>query len=185
MILLLVAAVAGVALVGASIYLNAAPAKTASMTGTLFVTSSGRLDGGAASNSARYNVTLAATSGTGAMNLTLLANSTDLVPRHEFAVTNFVVTPNNLTMSFGGGSVNLGWINNSTTLRSANGTYTGAWGPDAPAGQVWGRIEPSVFGVPSSYYVILSVSVPSQPVDTIPFVTVPLVPTASRPALWG
>ncbi|MGA2664278.1 MAG: hypothetical protein ABSF83_04975 [Nitrososphaerales archaeon] len=183
MIFLVVAAVAGVALVGASIYLNAAPAKTASMTGTLFITSAGRLDGGAASYTARYNVTLAATSGTGTMNLTLLANATDLVPQHEFVVTDFVVTPNNLTMSFRGGSVNLGWINNSTVLTSANGTYTAAWGPSAPPGQVWGSIAPSIFGVPSSYYVILSVSVPSQPVDTIPFVAVPLVPSSSRPAL--
>lgn len=177
MIFLIVGAVAGVALTGASIYLNGAPSKTASMTGTLFVSSSGRLTSGpsGAAYTAEYNVTLSASSGMGTMNLTLVSNTTDLLQQHDFAVSDFVVSPNNLTMVFAGNSVNLGWINNSTVLTSANGTYTGSWGPNAPASELWGSISPSDFpGIPSGYYVLLSVTVPSQPVDTIPFVLGPV-----------
>ena len=175
MVMILVGAVAGVGLTVASIYINGSSSKTASMTGTLFVSSSGQLAPGPSGYTATYNVTLSATSGSGTMNLTLISNSTDVLQQHEFDVSDFLVSPNNLTMTFAGSSVNLGWINNSTVLTSANGTYTGSWGPAAPANELWGSIRPDDFpGIPSGFYVLLSVTVPSQPVDTIPFVVAPM-----------
>jgi hypothetical protein len=177
LIILIIGAVAGVALTAGSIYLNASPTGTASLTGTLFINGSGQLKSGGSGPAyvATYNVSLAAISGTGTMNLTLLSNSTDILQQHEFQVTNFVVTPNNLTMTFLGANVNLGWINNSTVWNSLNATYTGASGPNAPATEVRGSISPADFpGVPPTYYVVLSVSIPSQPQDDIPFLIGPV-----------
>jgi hypothetical protein len=177
LVILIIGAVAGVALTAGSIYLNASPTGTASLTGTLFVSSAGQLTsaGSAPTYVATYNVSLAAIAGTGTMNLTLLSNTTDVLQQHEFQVTNFVVTPNNLTMTFLGTNVSLGWINNSTVWNSLNATYTGAWGPSAPPSELRGSISPTDFpGVPSSYYVVLGVSIPSQPQDDIPFVVVPV-----------
>jgi hypothetical protein len=177
LIILIIGAVAGVALTAGSIYLNAAPTGTASMTGTLFISSAGQLTSGGSGPAyvATYNVSLAAISGTGTMNLTLLSNTTDLLQQHEFQVTDFVVTPNNLTMTFSGANVNLGWINNSTVWNSLNATYTGASGPNAPANELRGSINPTDFpGVPSAYYVVLGVSIPSQPQNDIPFVVGPV-----------
>lgn len=185
-IILVVGAVAGVALTVGSIYLNAAPVKTASMAGTLFISSSGQLPTGRSGPAymATYNVTLSAVSGTGTMNFTLVSNSTDLLQQHDFQVTDFIVSPNNLTMVFAGNGVNLGWINNSTVLTWTNATYTGSWGPNAPRSELWGSIKAADFpGVPSGYYVVLSVTVPSQPVDTIPFVVAPVAAREQAQAL--
>ncbi|MDA4113153.1 MAG: hypothetical protein OK474_03815 [Thaumarchaeota archaeon] len=177
LIILIVGAIGGVALTAGSIYLNASPTGTALMTGTLFISSAGQLKSGGSESVyvATYNVSLAAISGTGTMNLTLSSNTTDLLRQHEFPVTDFVVTPNNLTMTFLGASVNLGWINNSTVWHSLNATYTGASGPNAPATELRGSISPTDFpGVPPGYYVVLSVSIPSQPQDNIPFFVGPV-----------
>jgi hypothetical protein len=185
-IILVVGAVAGVALTVASIYINGAPVKTASMSGTLLISSSGQLptSGSDPAYTATYNVTLAAVSGTGTMNFTLVSNSTDLLSQHGFAVSDFLVSPNNLTMVFAGNSVNLGWINNSTVLTWTNATYTGAWGQNATRSEVWGTIRAADFpGVPAGYYVVLSVTVPGQPVDTIPFVVAPVAAREQSPAL--
>jgi hypothetical protein len=176
LIILIIGAIAGVALTAGSIYLNASPTGTASMTGTLFISSAGQLKSGGSGSVyvATYNVSLAAISGKGTMNLTLSSNTADVLSQHEFQVTDFVVTPNNLTMTFLGASVNLGWINTSTVWRSLNATYVGASGPNAPATELRGSISPTDFpGVPSSYYVVLSVSIPSQPQDNIPFFVAP------------
>lgn len=183
LIILVLGAIVGVALVGASVYLNAAPSGTASMTGTLFVSSSGSLvAGGLGANIvASYNVTLTAVSGSGTMNLTALGNSVDMLQQHEFRVSNFAVSPNNLTMVFSGSSVNLGWINNSTVWKSFNETYIGAWGPSAPSGELRGSISPGDFpGIPSSYYVILSLSIISQPSNNIPFLVKPVEASVER-----
>lgn len=181
-IILVVGVIAGVALVGGSIYLNGAPTETASLTGTLFVSSAGTFNPADLQTyvSASYNVTLSSVSGNGTMILSILDNSTDILQQHDFAVSDFVLTPNNLTMTFVGISVNLGWINNSTVWKALNETYIGAAGPDAPASQVRGSISPTDFpGVPSGYYVILSLSITSQPTDNIPFVVAPYGSLAS------
>ena len=92
-----------------------------------------------------------------------------MLQQHDFSVGSFVLSPNNLTMSFSGASVNLGWINNSTVWKSLNETYIGAWVLDAPASQVRGSISPADFpGIPSGYYVVLSLSVTSQPAEQHP-----------------
>ncbi len=109
------------------------------------------------------------------MNLTILGNGTDTLQQHDFSVSSFVLSPNNLTMTFSGGHVNLGWINNSTVWKSLNETYVGAWGISAPASQVRGSISPADFpGIPSGFYVVLSLSVTSQPANNIPFVVNPV-----------
>ncbi len=120
-------------------------------------------------------MTLAAVSGSGTMNLTLLGKTTDVLYQHDFQVSNFVVSPNNLTMTFSGASVSLGWINNNTVWKSLNDTYVGASGPSAPANQMRGSISPADFpGIPSGYYVVLSLSITSQPANNIPFVVNPI-----------
>jgi hypothetical protein len=177
LIILLIGTIVGVALVAGSIYLNGAPSGTATMTGSLFVSSSGSLSpGGSGSTYAvTYNVTLAAVSGSGTMNLTLLGKTTDVLYQHDFLVSNFVVSPNNLTMTFSGASVSLGWINNNTVWKSLNDTYIGASGLSAPANQTRGSISPADFpGIPSGYYVVLSLSITSQPANNIPFLVNPL-----------
>jgi hypothetical protein len=181
-ILLVAGAIVGVALVGASIYLNAAPSGTASMTGILFISTSGSLGGPGSSQAATatYNVTLKAVSGTGTMNLTLIGKSADLLQQHEFLLTGFSVSPNNLTMSFGGASVNLAWINNGTVWKSLNETYIAAAGPSAPRDQLRGVISPSDFpGASSTDYVVLSLSIVSQPSNNIPFEIAP-APSLAR-----
>ena len=183
-IILVVAVAAGLILTVFSIYLNAAPSGTATMTGTLVISSTGEFvtGGSAGAYTTTYNVTLAAVSGSGTMNLTLLSGPADLLQQHDFTITNFLVSPNNLTMTFSGYSVNLGWVNNSTLWKSMNDTYVGASGPSAPASEMRGSISPSVFlGVPQGYYVLLSLSITSQPSNNIPIV---LGPASSRgPAL--
>jgi len=182
LIILVIGVIAGVALVAGSIYLNGAPTGTASLTGTLFISSAGSFSPGDLQTyvAATYNVTLTAVSGNGTMNLRILDNGTDMLQHHDFPVGSFVLSPNNLTMSFSGASVNLGWINNSTVWKSLNETYVGAWGPDAPASQVRGSISPADFpGVPSGYYLVLSLSVTSQPANNIPFAVSPVLSWAS------
>ena len=176
LIILVVGVVAGVALVGGSIYLNGAPTGTASLSGTLFVSSAGSFTPGSLQTyvSATYNVTLSAVSGNGTMRLSILDNGTDIIQQNGFVVSDFVLTPNNLTMIFSGVSVNLGWINNGTVWKALNETYIGAAGPNAPASQIRGSISPTDFpGVPSGYYVVLSLSITSQPSNNIPFVVSP------------
>ncbi|GEM_PF-3475192 len=176
LIILVVGVIVGVALVGGSIYLNGAPTGTASLSGTLFVSSAGSFTPGDLQSyvSATYNVTLSAASGNGTMSLSILDNGTDILQQHGFVVSDFVLTPNNLTMAFSGVSVNLGWINNGTIWKALNETYIAAAGPNAPASQLRGSISPTDFpGVPSGDYVILSLSITSQPSDNIPFVVGP------------
>ncbi|MGD0636618.1 MAG: hypothetical protein ABSA72_01080 [Nitrososphaerales archaeon] len=184
LIILVVGVIVGVALVVGSIYLNGAPTGTASLTGTLFVSSAGSFTPGDLQSyvSATYNVTLSAVSGNGTMRLSILDNGTDILQQHGFIVSNFVLSPNNLTMVFSGVSVNLGWVNNSTVWKALNETYIGAAGPSAPASQLRGSISPNDFpGVPSGYYVILSLSITSQPSNNIPFVVGPQWPWESTP----
>ncbi len=172
-IILVIAVALGLVLTVWAVYLNAAPSGTATMTGTLLISSTGALPSGSsgAPYAATYNVTLAAVSGNGTMNLTLLTGSSDLLQMHDFTITNFLVAPNNLTMDFSGDSVNLGWINNSTVWKSLNDTYVGAWGPSASSNELRGAISPADFpGVPEGYYVLLSLSITSQPANNIPIV---------------
>jgi hypothetical protein len=172
-IILVIAVALGLILTVWAIYLNAAPSGTATLTGTLLISSTGAPATGSSGSSftETYNVTLAAVSGSGTMNLTLLTGTSDILQQHDFAITSFLVSPNNLTMTFSGASVNLGWINNSTLWKSMNDTYIGAWGPSAPANELRGSISPADFpGVPQGYYVLLSLSITSQPTNNIPIV---------------
>jgi hypothetical protein len=172
-IILVVAVAAGLILTVLSIYLNAAPSGTATMTGTLVISSTGEFASGSSAGAytTTYNVTLDAVSGSGTMNLTQLSGPADLLQQHDFTITNFLVSPNNLTMTFSGNSVNLGWINNSTLWKSMNDTYIGASGPSAAANEMRGSISPADFpGVPQGYYVLLSLSITSQPSNNIPIV---------------
>ena len=183
MIVLGLSAVVGVALVAGSLYLNSTPSGTASMTGELLISSSGSLSSAGQAVAAAYNVTLAAASGTGTMNLTLLGTTTDIVHQHEFVVTGFAVSPNNLTMVIGGVGINLGWINNNTVWKPFNETYVGAWGPSALPAEVRGSIRPADFGLSADYYVVLSLSIVAQPSNTIPFLMGPVASGAPAPGL--
>jgi hypothetical protein len=171
MVLIIIAAIlAGVFFTVASIYLNAAPTTTTSMTGTLYVDDSGQLNG-TSQYVATYNVSLSSVGGTGAMNLTLLSKSADMLTVHNYTVTALVANPFQLNMTVDGKAVTLSWINNSTVWKQDNESYIGSWGPSAPADQIVGILSPQDFpGLPAGYYVILSITIPAQPPDTIPFV---------------
>jgi hypothetical protein len=168
-IILAVATVAGVALTVASFYLNSAPTGTTSMTGTLYVNSAGQLHA-SANYTATYNVTLSSKNGVGTMNLTLINGTTDALTVHDFTVANLVANPYNLTMSVNGKAVALPWLSNSTVWKQNNESYIASWGPEAPANQQVGSIAPQDFpGLQPGYYLVLILTVPSQPSNNIPF----------------
>jgi hypothetical protein len=168
-IIIVIATVAGVALTIASFYLNAAPTGTTDMTGTLYINSGGRLDA-AANYTATYNVTLSSTNGVGTLNLKLISGTNDTLVVHDYNVTALVADPYNLTMSVGGQTLTLPWINNSTQWKQNNESYFASWGPNAPASQLVGDIAPQDFpGLHPGYYVLLILTVPAQPQDDIPF----------------
>lgn len=171
MVLIILAAIAaGIFFTVASIYLNAAPTSTTTMTGALFVDDSGQLNG-SSQYSATYNASLSSVGGIGTLNLTLLSNSVDTLTVHSFKVTDVVANPFQLNMTINGNTITLSWINNSTAWKEHNESYIGSSGPNAPASEVVGVLSTQDFpGLPSGYYVFLALTVPSQPADTIPFV---------------
>jgi hypothetical protein len=168
-VIIIVAAVVGVALTVASFYLNAAPTGTTSMVGTLYVNSGGQLSA-ASTYTATYNVTLSSTNGVGTMNLTLISDSSDALTVHDYSVTGLVANPYNLTMSVDGQTIVLPWISNSTIWKQNNESYIASWGPAAPTAQQVGLIAPQDFpGLQPGYYLVLILTVPSQPSNNIPF----------------
>lgn len=168
-LIIVVAAVIGAVLTVAAFYLNAASTGTTSMSGILYVSSTGQLDG-PAGYAATYNATLASTDGRGNMNLTLINGTSDVLQLHEYQVTDLVASPYNLTLSLDGRNLTLPWVSNSTVWKQYNESYIASWGPSAPSTQLAGTISPQDFsGVPTGYYVALILTVPSQPADNIPF----------------
>jgi hypothetical protein len=170
MVIIIIAAIlAGIFFTVASIYLNAAPTKTTTMTGKLFVDDLGQLNG-TSQYSATYNASLASVGGVGSLNFTLLSKSTDILTVHSYAVTDLVATPYQLNMTLDGKAVSLTWINNSTLWKDQNESYIASWGPSAPATELVGIVSSQDFpGLPGNYYVFLALTIPSQPADTIPF----------------
>jgi len=158
------------------------------MTGTLYVNSSGQLHG-SGNYTATYNVTLSSNDGAGRMNLTLIAGSSDSLSVHSYNVTDLVASPYNLTMSLNGRAVALPWISNSTVWKQDNESYIASSGTEAPADQLVGAISPQVFpDLQPGWYVLLVLTVPSQPSDNIPFMvategTVVQAPHGGAPAL--
>lgn len=180
-IIILVATVAGIALTAASFYLNAAPTGTTEMSGTLYINSSGELNG-AGNYTATYNATLNSKDGAGSLNLTLISGSGDLLLEHYFNVTGVVAGPYNLTLSFAGETLILPWVSNTTIWKADNESYIASWGPSAPATELLGTITPQDFpGLRSTYYVMFYLTVPSQPADDIPFVVAPYVASQDSP----
>jgi hypothetical protein len=168
-LIIVVATIAGIALTAASFYLNAAPTKTTSMLGTLTVNSGGRLSA-PASYAATYNVSLNSYEGNGTLNFTLISKGSDALTMHNFTVTNVVANAYNLNMTVSGQAVELSWINNSTIWKGNNESYFASWGPAAPTDELVGTISPADFpGLQPAYYVVLILTVPAQPADTIPF----------------
>jgi hypothetical protein len=170
-VILMVAVVAAGALTISSIYINGSSTKTATLTGILSVYVGGAYSG-QNTNSASYNVSLISKAGIGTMNLTQISGS-DLVPMHQYSLTDVVVSPYNLTMLVSGSNVSLGWINNSTVWRELNGSWAAASGPNAPVNETIGAVNSSVFHLPTNYYFVFGLTVPAQPTDNIPFVIAP------------
>lgn len=169
LVIILVAVLAGVALTAASIYLNSAPTGTTSMTGTLYINSSGQLNA-PANYSATYNATLSSKDGTGTMNLTLISGDGDALSVHQYVVADLVASPYNLTMSINGHAIVLPWVSNSTIFKEDNESYLASWGPSAASTELAGVIAPQDFpGLQPGYYIVLHLTVPSQPSDDIPF----------------
>jgi hypothetical protein len=191
-VILMVAVVAAGALTVASVYINGSSTKTASLSGVLSIYVSG-VYSGPDTNSASYNVTLNSKDGVGMLNLTQISGSSDLVANHNYSLSNVVVSPYNITMTVSGSNVSMGWINdsavwialnvphassgisNSALWNDLNDSYAAASGPNAPANLTIGEFSPSVFQLPTSYYIFIGVTIPNQPVDNIPFAIAPVM----------
>lgn len=173
-IIMVLALVLGVILVFASVYVNGSSTKTASMTGLLEVYSGGEYAGPNAST-ATYNVTLVAKSGVGTLSLIRIGGSSDPVTMSNYSISGFILSPYVLNMSISGSNMSLGWVNNSTVWKNANASYVAAVGPNAPANQLAGTTSQSVFqGLSPQDYIVLTITITSQPQNTIPFVLGPV-----------
>jgi len=174
-IIMVLALVLGVILVFASVYVNGSSTKTATMTGLLEVYSGGNYTG-AASYTASYNVSLIARSGVGTLNLTKIGGSSDPVTVKNYPISGFILSPYVLNLTLSGSSMSLGWVNNSTVWKNANASYVAATGPRAPADELAGTTTQVAFqGLSSQDYILLTITITSQPQNTIPFVLGPTV----------
>lgn len=174
-IIMVLSLVLGVILVFASVYINGSPTKTASMTGLLEVYTGGEYTGPNAS-AASYNVTLVAKAGTGTLSLTKVGGSSDPVTLNNYSISGFILSPYALNMTLSGSSMSLGWVNNSTVWTDVNASYVAAVGPHAPASQLAGVTNQSAFqGLSSQDYILLTITITSQPQNTIPFVLSPVL----------
>lgn len=193
-IILIVAVVAAGALTVASVYLNGSSTKTASLTGvlTVYPSASGPVS---SANSASYNVTVNAKDGNGTLLITQISGESDLIPDHNYTLTDVLVSPYNVTMMVSGSNVSLGWITTSTLWSGLNSSYatasgvssTGYWndlnssyvaasGPDTPSNVTVGEFSPSVFHLPTSYNMFIGITIPIQPANNIPFAIAPIIP---------
>jgi hypothetical protein len=192
-VILMIAVVAAGALTVASVYINGSSTKTASLSGVLSIYVSG-VYSGPDTNSASYNVTLNSKDGVGTLNLTQISGSSDLIANHNYSLSNVLVSPYNITMTVSGSNVSMGWINdsavwtalnvshttsseiaNSVLWNDLNDSYAAASGPNAPANETIGGFSPSIFQLPTSYYIFIGVTIPNQPVDNIPFAIAPVM----------
>lgn len=191
-LILMVVTVAAGGLTIASVYINGSSTKTGSLVGVVVAYGP--------SAPASYNVTLVAKNGVGNMTLTPFNGSADLITDHDYAVSDVLISPYNITMVVGGQNVSLGWITTSTIWSALNDSYgqpsmvsgTTEWndlnssyvaasGPASPANQTIGRFSSSVFGVPTSYHFFIGLTIPHQPPYNIPFaVRAPLGPSTTR-----
>lgn len=174
-IILVLALVLGVILTIASVFINGAPTKTASLTGVLEVYGAGKYTG-PTQYDASYNVTLVAKAGLGTLNLTKAGGASDPVTVTSYAISGFIMSAYNLNMTLSGSNMTLGWINNSTVWNNVNASYVAATGPSAPADQLTGTTAQSAFpGLSSGDYILLALTIASQPQNTIPFLLSPVV----------
>jgi len=134
-------------------YVALSPAAGGTLYGTLFINQGGRSNATASSVTASYNATLTAQNGNGSVLFTFLSG-TDLLSDHLFAMTNYTISINQVSMTLGGHSVALPWEDNDTVwAHQYDSNYIASWGPIAPAYEVRGQVSPSVFGLPSGDYV--------------------------------
>ena len=133
-------------------YVALSPAQAGTLYGTLFVNEGG-YSNSTASATASYNATLTARNGNGSVLFTFLSG-TDLIKQHLLDMSNYTITINQVSMTIGGHSVVLPWEDNDTVWAGQyNSNYIASWGPTAPAYELRGQVNPSVFGLPQNYYV--------------------------------
>lgn len=126
------------------------------LTGSLFVSDAGQSHGGF-EYTASYNVTARATNGAGSMNVELATGLGDVLTRHQYTISDFLVTGEAVAMTLDGHRVELPMTSSETVWSHAfDGYYIASWGPSAPIQELRGVIAPGIFpGVPDSYYVEL------------------------------
>jgi hypothetical protein len=174
-VIILIAVAAGAILTILSFYINGSSTTSAQLTGTAYVNQGGRLNA-TGTNWATYNVTLLAKQGSGNMSLVALTDTSDLVTVHQFSISHFLLSPNNLTMSIDQDPVNLVWVSNNSLWGELNGSYIGSEGPNAPRDEVFGSVNYSIFpGVKPTDYVLLSLTIRSQPTNNIPIAAGPFM----------
>ncbi len=132
---------------------------TEKLVGSLFVSDAGQSHGGF-EYTATYNVTVDVTGGSGIMKLDLSVGLGDILTRHDYNVTDFEITRQQVTMMVDGEQLVLPWVSNDSIWAHAyDDHYIASWGSDAPPQEIRGTIRPSVFsGIPDTYYVELRLS---------------------------
>jgi hypothetical protein len=133
-------------------YKALSPAQGGTLYGTLFINGGGHSNA-TASVTASYNATLTGRNGNGSVLFTFLSG-TDLLQEHLFAMTNYTISVNQVSMALAGHSVVLPWEDNDTVwAHEYDSNYIASWGPTAPAHEVRGLVSPSIFGLPAGDYV--------------------------------
>ncbi len=147
-LLILIAAAAGPATIYA--YLNLIPHATDSilMTGSLRVNGHGQAEGGSG-YSATYNASLSAKSGSGSLNLTLVAGDRDLLLQHQYRISDLIANDTAVSLLLDGQRVMLELItNDSSGGNQFSGSFVALGGPN----EQMGTISPSNFGGLGSQY---------------------------------
>jgi hypothetical protein len=133
-------------------YQALAPSSNGALFGTLFVNEGGYANATSTSTGS-YNVTLTAQKGTGSLLLTFFSGK-DLVSNHLLSFTNYSINTNQVSMVIGGHTIMLPWEDNDTIWNHRyNNNYIASRGPSAPAAEIRGQVDASVFGLPSSDYI--------------------------------
>jgi hypothetical protein len=133
-------------------YQALAPASNGVLFGTLFVNEGG-YSNATSTRTALYNVTLTAQKGSGSLLLTFLSGS-DLVQNHLLYFTNYTIDSNDISMVMGGHAIAMPWEDNDTVWNHQyDNNYIASSGPSAPAYEIRGQLNASVFGLPATDYV--------------------------------
>ncbi len=126
------------------------------MSGSLFVSDAGQSHGGF-EYTAAYNVTVKVVDGQGAMTVTQVTGLGDALTKHQYAVTDFLLTGERMSMKVDGQTMELPWTSSDVVWNHEfDNNYIASWGSDAPSQEIRGTISPQVFpGIPATYYVEL------------------------------